>query len=84
MGCAYQIILKVLNNDFGILFLGNENEDFSISDYIIESVEFIQFIIAIENEIGRELSDEFLNIEILNSARGLAEMIDQFIEKRTE
>lgn len=80
MNYAYEILIRVLNDNFGILILNDEQEDFSISEYIYESITFIQFIIAIEEELGKDLPDDFLNIEILDSARGFAEMLDSYIK----
>lgn len=78
---AFLIITKVLNDSFGIFLFGDEHEDFSLSEYITDSLTFIQFIIAIEEEIGKELSDDFLNYEILESAKGFAEKLDAHIKK---
>lgn len=77
---SLNIITKVLNESFGIFLFGDEQEDFSLSDYISDSVSFIQFIIAIEDEIAKDLSDDFLNFEILESAKGLAKKIDAYIK----
>ena len=76
---ALTIIINVLNKSFGIFIFGDEHDDFSLSDYISDSLAFIQFIIAIEEEIDKELPDDFLNYEILESAKGFAEKLDSFI-----
>lgn len=80
MSYAYEVITKVLNDSFGILLFGDEQEDFTISEYISDSLSFIQFIIAIEEEIERDLPDDFLNFEMLASAKGFAEKLDSYIE----
>ena len=80
MSYSYQILTKILNENFGVFLFDNEQEDFPISDYIYDSIMFIQFIISIEEEIGRDLPDDFLNIEILGSAKGFVEMLDSYIE----
>lgn len=80
MSKSYRVITKILNDDFGILNFYDEQEDFSISEYIYDSITFIQFIIAIEEEIKKDLPDDFLNIEVLDSAKGFAEMLDSYIE----
>lgn len=80
MSYAYQVLTRILNDNFGVFIFDDEQTDFSISDYIYDSITFIQFIIALEEEIGRDLPDDFLNIEILSSAKGFAEMLDSYIE----
>lgn len=77
---ALRIITKVLNDSFGIFLFGDENEDFSLSEYISDSLTFIQFIIAIEEEIDKDLPDDFLNYEILESAKGFAEKLDAYVK----
>lgn len=77
---TYQLIIKILQQNFGIFIFEDELEDFLISDYIPDSISFIQFIIAIEEEIDNKLPDDFLDFEILNSAKGFAEKLDFFVE----
>lgn len=76
---SYQILIKVLQEKLGVVIFNDEKEDFSISDYIIDSISFIQFIISIEEAIGHELSDDFLDLEILRSAKGFVEKLDCFL-----
>ena len=76
---SYQIFLKILQEHFGVVIFENEQEDFAISDYIPDSISFIQFIIAIEEEFACELSDDFLDFEILSSAKGFVEKLDFFV-----
>lgn len=77
---SLKMITRVLNDSFGIFLFGDDQEDFSLSEYISDSLTFIQFIIAIEEEIGNDLPDDFLNYEILESAKGFAEKIDGYIQ----
>ena len=76
---SYQIVSKIMQENLGIFIFEDEQEDFAISDYIPDSIMFIQFIIALEEELGTELSDDFLDFEILNSAKGFAEKLDFFV-----
>lgn len=83
MNSSYQILLKILKEKFGIIFFNDEKNDFAISDYIIDSVGFMTFIISIEEELGVELPDDFLNFELLDSANGFLEKLDYFKETFT-
>lgn len=80
MTYAYQLLLKILQENFGVFIFEDDQEDFSISDYLPDSLSFIQFIVTIEEEIGSELPDDFLNFEILSSAKGFAEKLEFFVE----
>lgn len=77
---AYKILIKILNEKLGFIILEDEQDDFIISDYVTDSIAFIQLIIGIEEEIGKELSDDFLDYELLSSAKGFAQKLDCFIE----
>lgn len=67
-------IVDVLEN-MGFVVFDKNDEDFDIRDYIIDSIQFMQFIVSLEEEIGIELPDDFLLYEILSSAQGLSNAI---------
>lgn len=73
----YNIICSILD-EMGFVVLDMEN-DFDISDYIIDSMQFITFIVKIEEKLNISLSDDFLSIEILKSAIGLANKLSEYI-----
>lgn len=79
MKYTYQIILKILHEKLGFVILDDMHNDFIISDYIPDSLAFINFIISIEEELGKELTDDFLDYDILSSAKGFSEKLDFFI-----
>ena len=70
---AFQLILKVLQEELGLVILGDESDDFPICDYIPDSITFVQFIISIEEKIGINLTDDFLDFELLSSTKGFSE-----------
>lgn len=80
MTTTYQMLLRILIEQFGVVIFDNEIEDFAITDYVTDSISFIQFITFIEEEIGNELPDDFLLYDIVRSAKGFAEKLDDFIE----
>ena len=84
MSSSYQMLLKILKEKFGIVFFDDEKNDFAISDYIQDSVSFMIFIISVEEELGAELPDDFLNFELLDSANGFLEKLDYFKETTIE
>lgn len=67
---VFEIICSILD-EMGFVIL-EKNDDFAISDYISDSIQFISFIIRIEEKIGKNLPDEFLSFEILKSAKGFS------------
>jgi acyl carrier protein len=73
------MLLRILEEYMGVVIFDDERNDFAISDYILDSLAFIKFVIAIETELGIELSDDFLLYDILNSAKGFTEKLDFFM-----
>lgn len=81
MNQAYKLLLGVLEEKMGFIVLGSEQDDFAITDYIPDSLTFIQFIVALEESLEVELPDEFLNNELLVSAKGFASKLDEFLSQ---
>lgn len=77
---TYQMVIRILVETLGFVILDEAQDDFAINDYVVDSISFIQFIIAVEEEIGTELPDDFINHDILSSAKGFAEKLDAFID----
>lgn len=71
----YEIICSVLD-EMGFVVLETEG-DFDIGDYIVDSIQFISFIVKIEGRMGVSLPDDFLSLEILKSASGLANKLSE-------
>lgn len=74
----FNLICTVLNDMGYVIF--NEEKDFSISDYIIDSFQFITFILNLEERLNIQLSDDFLSDEILKSACGLANKLSSYCQ----
>ncbi len=64
--------------DMGIL-VPDDNNDIDLSEYIIDSLQFISFIVEIENKFGIEIPDELLNIENLKSLNGFSQLIENIL-----
>lgn len=78
----YKMTVDVIRNKLGYVIFDDAQDDFPIADYIPDSLTFISFIIFIEEGIGLQLSDDFLDYDILSSAKGFAEKLSYFIETR--
>ena len=74
----YDLICSVLD-DMGFVVL-DSGKDFDINDYIIDSIQFITFIVNIEEKLNVGLSDDFLSTEVLKSAMGLANKLSDYME----
>ena len=76
---TYSMLLKVFTEKFGLFIFTDEENDFDMSDYIPDSISFIQFVLFVEEEIGMELTEYFLNFELLKSAKGFLEKLNSFL-----
>lgn len=83
MNDSYNIVLKVLEEKMGMVVLDNQN-DFTLSDYITDSMKFIQFIVSLEETMGIELPDDFLDNEIMESALGFSEKLSSFLSSNND
>lgn len=81
MNKAYGEILRVLEENLGVVVLEKDDEDISLTDYISDSMMFMQFIIALEEHFCIELPDDFLDAELMNSLVGFSEKLDDFLSK---
>lgn len=75
-----QIILNVLN-EMGFVVLENEEDDFNLQDYIVDSLQFVEFIVGIEEAIGLTLTENFLDYNLLLSFQGFSEKLKEYMEK---
>jgi len=60
----------------GYVMIDQMQDDFDITEYIDDSLEFINYIIALEKRLEIELSDDFLLLDYFRSAKGLAAKIE--------
>ena len=80
MDAYYEMLIEILKVEFGVVIIDDSKGDFAINDYIYDSIEFMKLIILIEEKLKMELSDDFLNFEILGSAKGFSKKLDYYIE----
>ena len=78
---TYEMIIRILEDELGYIILNDFTTDFSITDYVNDSLQFVQFILAIEEEIGIELCDDFLDYDIYTSMFGFVEKLEAFMDK---
>lgn len=77
---TYEMIVKILEDELGYVFMNDFKSDFAITDYIADSIQFVHFIVALEEKIGHELSDDFLDYDIYTSIYGFIEKLEEFIQ----
>ena len=77
MDCLRTIVNTL--EEMGLIVLDAEEDDFSLQDYIIDSMQFIDFIVRIEDKLNVQLPDDFLDYELLLSARSYALKISDYI-----
>jgi len=73
-------INKVLIN-FGIININNE-PDICLLDYLSDSLQLMEFLCEIEEELGIELDDDIISYEIFYSLNGFCELLESMINKK--
>ena len=71
-------ILEVFS-DMGIMIFDDPSDDFALHSYIADSLVFIDFIVRIEKKLGVELTDDYLDNDILNSAKGFSAKLEEYV-----
>lgn len=56
-------------------------EDIDLREYLVDSIQFVYFIVELEERLGIELPDEFLIYDNLASLNGFGNMVVRFCEK---
>lgn len=68
-------ILSTLE-ELGIIVEEDTSNDFSLYEYLSDSLMFISFIVALEDKLGIEIPDDYLSFEYLESINGFANLLD--------
>lgn len=77
-----ELLLNVLD-EIGIAIDDNErNIDFDLSEFFIDSIQFISFIVEVEKRLGFELPDDFLLIEQYRSFNALCNALTDINENK--
>lgn len=75
-------IISVVDNMGLLIELGSE--DINLQDYIIDSLQFISFIIELEKAFDIEFPNDLLLYDNIQSLNGLAILIEHLVENKME
>lgn len=74
------LIIEVLE-EVGV-FVENDNSDFSLEEYIENSVQFISFLATLEERLGIIFPIERINLDNLKSVNAFSLIVEELKEKR--
>lgn len=74
---VYNMIIELLES-MGFIIFEKDTTDIDIRDYIADSLQFMDFIVRIEEEFTVNLPDDFLGYDILSSCRGFVNMLIEY------
>ena len=66
---------------YGIININN-SLDICLLDYLSDSLQLMEFLCDIEDELDIELDDEMISYEIFYSLNGFCELIEDVIKKK--
>ena len=69
-------IITVFQNMGIIVSMDSEFEDVDLTEYILDSMQFISFITELEQELNIELPNEYLLYENIRSLNGVISLIE--------
>ena len=70
-------IFEILDENGVYVDQSDIEEDLDLREYIVDSLQYVYFIVELENRLGLELPDEILLYENLASINGFANMVIQ-------
>ena len=68
-------IFEILDEAGIFVDLCDFEKDLDLREYIVDSLQYVYFIVELENRLGIELPDEILLYENLTSINGFANMV---------
>lgn len=77
-----QMIEKIVIDNLvkaGIIVEVSNEEDVDLTEYGIDSITFISFIVDLEESLDASLPDDLLNYDILKSLKGFINLISQCV-----
>lgn len=77
-----QSICDILQEMGFVIFEDWRKDDFNLQNYIVDSIQFVDFIVRLEERFGTMLSDEFLDYGVLESMCGFGEMLEEYLNNK--
>ena len=74
-------ILDDVLKEMGYIIFEPEGQDYSLGDYVTDSIAFIQFMVNLEEVLGFDLTDDFFTFDVIESKVGLANKLQAFCEE---
>lgn len=74
--------VKNIMEEIGLDVSDIGNDDVDLSEYIVDSLMFINFVVEIENTFNVDLPDEYLDVDVLKSFNALCTLIEELIKEK--
>ncbi|WP_302626838.1 acyl carrier protein [uncultured Eubacterium sp.] len=72
-------IISILDSMCIILIASDE--DIDLTEYIVESIQFINFIVELEQKFGIEIPSNMLMIDNLGTLSGVVNLVESLIDE---
>lgn len=76
-----QGLFKCMDN-IGIILENDDDKDFDLSEYIFDSITYINFLYQIEEYFSLELNDEMFLVNSMNSFNNYCQLIQQALKNQ--
>ena len=78
MNSVKGMILDILTSEGNIIPASGEDVD--LREYIMDSIQFINFVVELEKKFSIEIPEEYLNFETISSLNKLKGIVEMLIE----
>ena len=74
--------IKNIMEEIGLDVSDIGNDDIDLSEYIVDSLMFINFVVELENKFNVDLPDEYLDVDVLKSFNALSTLIEELLKEK--
>ena len=74
-------MIEILNNLGNSITELDGETDIDLQEYIVDSLQFISFILSVEESFGIEFPDEMLQIENIKSLNAFCDIVECCVQK---
>lgn len=72
-----EIIIESLKEIGVTLYLEDFQEDFNLQDYIVDSLQFVSFIVMVENRLNITFPDDLLTYDTISSSEAFLDLLER-------
>lgn len=70
-----EIVIELLKEIGITLYLEDFQEDFNLQDYLVDSIQFVSFIVMLENRLNITFPEDLLTYDTISSSEAFLDLL---------